>query len=108
METLLSQGLLQLQVEYNSAPKQCQCWTCNHAFEMKEAEVIVCNARGDRYGEVCPSCIAKGSSWLASRFQELTQFKPPVHSKRVVRTRVLASTTSDNLREDVAITQLSA
>ncbi|MBF2029435.1 MAG: hypothetical protein IGS48_22195 [Oscillatoriales cyanobacterium C42_A2020_001] len=108
METLLSQGLLQLQVEYNSAPKQCHCWTCDHPFEMRDAEVTVCNARGDRYGEICPSCIAKGSSWLANRFHELTQFKPPIHPKRVGRTRVLAPTKYDNLREDIAITQISA
>lgn len=88
METLLSQGLIQVQIEFNASPKQCKCWTCSHSFEMQTARVSVCDARGDRYGEICPSCIAKGSDWLANRCQQLTQFKPPIHPKRIKRNNV--------------------
>ncbi|MDX2228895.1 MAG: hypothetical protein NW220_04630 [Leptolyngbyaceae cyanobacterium bins.349] len=37
---------------------------------MQDARVIACNANGDRYGDICGNCIAKGSSWLSNRLQQ--------------------------------------
>lgn len=61
---------MQFQIECNSFLKNSQtCLTCNELFEMREARVIVCNERGDRYGDICPQCIGMGFNWIETQLQ---------------------------------------
>lgn len=69
-DTLLTQDLIQLQIECKKSSKPRQCYVCQQSFNMQDARVIACNARGDRYGDICANCIAKGSSWLTQRLQQ--------------------------------------
>jgi uncharacterized protein CbrC (UPF0167 family) len=64
---------MQFQIECNSFLKNHQtCLTCNQQFEMMEARVIVCNEQGDSYGDICPSCIERGSNWVGAQLQQRT------------------------------------
>lgn len=38
---------------------------------MREARVIVCDERGDSYGDLCPKCVRKGFNWLGGQLQQL-------------------------------------
>ena len=63
---------MQFQIECNSFLKKSQTGlTCNERFEMKEARVIVCNQRGDSYGDICPQCITMGFGWIGKQLQYL-------------------------------------
>ncbi|HAG84699.1 MAG TPA: hypothetical protein DCL61_26995 [Cyanobacteria bacterium UBA12227] len=65
---------MQFQIECNSLLKNYQtCLTCREPFEMREARVIVCNERGDSYGDICPQCIAMGFNWIGNQLQHLSQ-----------------------------------
>ncbi|MBW4619883.1 MAG: hypothetical protein KME17_11080 [Cyanosarcina radialis HA8281-LM2] len=67
---------MQLQIECNYVPFQKQiCSLCDEQFEMTEAKILVCNDRGQYYGEVCPQCLEKGFDWLSDRFQKLERLK---------------------------------
>jgi hypothetical protein len=67
---------MQLQIECNHTPSQKQrCLTCNQIFEVKEAEVIVCDDQGKPCGEVCPQCLKRGYQWLSHRFDQINQLK---------------------------------
>jgi hypothetical protein len=44
------------------------CFLCNQPFELREARVmVVCDHRGDSYGELCPRCLSEGSGWIWSQ-----------------------------------------
>nr|OEJ77172.1 hypothetical protein BH720_00405 [Desertifilum tharense IPPAS B-1220] len=61
---------MKFQIECNRLLKMPKtCLTCQNLFEMGEARVIVCNDEGDSYGDICPHCIAMGSSWLGNKIQ---------------------------------------
>lgn len=65
---------MQFQIECNSFLKNNQtCLTCKELFEMREARVIVCNERGDSYGDICPQCMALGFDWIGSQLEQLNQ-----------------------------------
>jgi hypothetical protein len=63
---------MKFQIECNSLKNNQICLTCNEQFQMREARVIVCNDRGDSYGDVCPECIAMGYNWIGSKLQQLS------------------------------------
>jgi len=73
LDSLFNRGLIHLQIECNQASGSNQCCTCSQSFQMKDASVIACNPQGDRYGEICTDCIAKGASWLTSRILQQLQ-----------------------------------
>lgn len=63
---------MQFQIEHNSYVLNSQfCYLCQHKIERKEAIIIICNERGESYGEACPHCIAKGYAWMQNQFQQL-------------------------------------
>jgi predicted amidophosphoribosyltransferase len=56
---------MQLQVECNrSTTASGTCLVCSQRFELAEARIIVCDAKGSSCGDVCPQCIAMGPNWL--------------------------------------------
>jgi hypothetical protein len=40
---------------------------CNRLFQLSEARLIVCDDRGDRYGDICPECTTRGGNWINSQ-----------------------------------------
>jgi hypothetical protein len=73
METSVNQlgGVnMKFQIECNSLKKKQTCLVCKNPFEMKDARLILCSDAGDRYGDVCPDCMAKGADWIGSQYQE--------------------------------------
>lgn len=72
LDRFLTKGLVQLQIECTKASSPYLCCVCHQLFNMQDARVIACNSQGDRYGDICANCIAKGSSWLADRLQQQT------------------------------------
>jgi hypothetical protein len=69
LNNLISQNLIQLQVECSQSSGLDFCCTCNKSFEMPNAQVIACNPQGKQYGIVCARCISKGVSWIEGRLQ---------------------------------------
>lgn len=69
LNSLLSQSLIQLQVECSQLNGTDSCCTCSQSFRMPNARVIACNSQGDPYGNVCADCISKGFTWIESRLQ---------------------------------------
>lgn len=63
---------MQFQIECNGSLNQETCLLCQEQFQMRKARVIVCNDRGDSYGELCPKCVAKGYNLLGTKLQQLT------------------------------------
>ena len=63
---------MQFQIECNPLKDYQTCLTCNDQFEMKQARVIVCDEKGDSYGDICPQCIAMGFNWIGRQIQELS------------------------------------
>lgn len=63
---------MKLQIECNRSKNNQICLICHKPFQMSEARLIVCNDRGDRYGDVCPECIAKGGNWVSIQLWELS------------------------------------
>lgn len=60
---------MQLQIECNSSSSKSQhsCVLCSQVFQSTEARVIVCNDRGNRYGDICADCLKRGSDWIWHR-----------------------------------------
>lgn len=73
LDNLLTRGLIQFQIECQSSSNPYQCCTCRQSFRGQNARVIACDAAGQHYGDVCASCIAKGSSWISKRLQQALQ-----------------------------------
>ncbi len=64
---------MQFQIECNQLPNKSHvCLICDASFIMQEAQVLLCNEKGNSYGRVCPQCLSKGASWINSRFNQLT------------------------------------
>ena len=75
LDTIFTRGRIQLQIECVQSTNSHQCCICHKSFQMKDASVIACNNQGDRYGEICTECIAKGSSWLTNRILQQHQLQ---------------------------------
>ncbi len=60
---------MQLQIECNSSSSKSQhsCVLCGQVFQSTEARVIVCNDRGNSYGDICADCLKRGSDWIWHR-----------------------------------------
>lgn len=63
---------MQFQIECHPIKDYQTCLTCNDQFEMKQARVIVCDEKGDSYGDICPQCIAMGFDWIGRQIQNLS------------------------------------
>jgi hypothetical protein len=63
---------MQLEIECNGSFNQETCLLCQELFQMSKARLIVCNDRGESYGELCPQCVAKGYNLLGTKLQQLT------------------------------------
>lgn len=62
---------MQLQIEHISTLlTQQTCLTCCKIFEPSLARVIICSENGDPYGDICPTCLAKGSSFIRTRVRQ--------------------------------------
>jgi hypothetical protein len=68
-KNMLTNNNIQLQIECNSLKNSQTCLICKNQFEMNEARLIVCNDRGDRYGDICPNCITRGGKWIGSQLE---------------------------------------
>jgi predicted amidophosphoribosyltransferase len=64
---MFSKSNMQLQIECNSLKHIQTCLVCQNQFQMSEARLIVCNDRGEPYGDVCPHCITRGGQWIGSQ-----------------------------------------
>lgn len=66
---MFTRNNIQWQIECNSLKTSQTCLICKSRFQMSEARLIVCNDRGDSYGDVCPGCMTKGGNWINTQLQ---------------------------------------
>lgn len=63
---------MQFQIECNQMPgKSYVCLICDTSFILQDAQVLLCNDKGNSYGRVCPQCLRKGAGWINSQFNQL-------------------------------------
>lgn len=60
---------MQFQIECNTLKNNQICLICNTQFQMQAVRLIVCNDRGDGYGDICPQCIAMGADWIGNKLK---------------------------------------
>jgi predicted amidophosphoribosyltransferase len=63
---------MKFQIECSTSKSRQLCLICKQNFKINEARLIVCNDEGDRYGDVCHQCIAKGGNWVQFQLQEFS------------------------------------
>mgnify|MGYP003476655484 CR=1 len=68
---MLKLNTIKLQIECNSLKNDQACLICSEHLQMNEARLLVCNDRGDSYGDICPNCIIKGKTWIDSQLYQL-------------------------------------
>lgn len=91
---------MQLQVECGFSGLAQSCLLCEQAIEPKEGRVLLCSDQGDKYGEVCPHCIRRGTHWLNHQFECLVQQISRSHLLKPIHSPILEGHLSDAGQHD--------